>query len=256
MQQAVELAKKIIKDYSKDWSLELEDYGLHKIFSPVYSLKQPIEIRNKIVCFITYSLSPTSGWLDLKKDRTDNKKKILSHLDVDPSKKIFSDILDKKNEMVSVATFNFLEAMQDWRWGAVYDYYDFSSRLFKFASEKTEEEKKSEKKVKGADKEASVEIITEGLSIETVAKIEKEKGGLLNEAVNKRRQGDALLAEIQKDFVTTDHATKQDYGFQFSDTAKTKDVLSWRQFIAGPAKELKAKNHITKMFAAEVIDED
>lgn len=255
MQQAVELAKKITKDFSKDWSSELEDNKLHRIFAPVYGLKQTLEIRNKIVCFVIYSMSPNSGWLDLKKDRYENKKKIMEHLNADPSKKIFADILDKKNEMVSVSTFDFLEELKDWRWRAVYDYYDFSSRLFKFASEKTEEEKTSEKKIKG-DKEGGVEIISEGLGIETVAKVEAQKGTLLNDAVKKRREGDALLAEIQKDFVTTDHATKQDYGFQFSDTSKNREILSWRAFIAGPAKELKAKNHITKMFAQETEDDD
>ena len=250
MQQSIELAKKITKDYSKDWSSEIEDAGLHKVFQPVYGLKQPIEVRNKIVCFIIYSMSPDSGWLDLKKDRYENKKKILSHLDADVSKKIFLDVLEKRNEMVSIATFNFLEELKDWRWGAVYDYYDFSARLFRFASEKTEEEKVSEKKIKGS-KDGEKEIITEGLGIEIVAKIEAQKGLLLGDAVKKRREGDALLAEIEKDFVTTDHATQSDYSFKFSDTSKKKDVLSWRTFIAGDAKILKEKNHITKMFAQE-----
>lgn len=252
MQQAVDLAKKITTDYNKDWSSEIQDLGLHKVFDIIYSLSDSMAVKNKIICFIIYAFSPNSGWLDLKKDRYENKKKILSHLDADISRKIFADILERKNDKVSTATFNFLEELKDWRWGAVYDYYDFSSRLFRFASEKTEEEKVSEKKVKGKDEK---EVVTEGLGIEAIAKIEAQKGNLLKDAVAKRKEGDVILEEIRKDFVTTDHATKSDYGFDFTDTAKKKNILSWREFIAGDAKILKAKNHITQMFATEeVID--
>lgn len=245
MSKAIELANKIAVDFNKDWSSDIEQSGFHFVFQTILGLKQDLQTKNRIICFIIHSFDPASGWLDLNKDRYENKKKILSYLKADLSKKIYSDILDKKNEMVSIATFNFLQELKDWRWGAVYDFLDFSSRMFRFASEKTEDDKVKEKKNADGEKEQ----ITQSLDLETIAKIEGQKGNLLKDAVQKRREADQLLAEIQKDFVITDHATQSDYGFKLSDTAKKKNILSWREFIDGDAKILKAKNHITQMYA-------
>ena len=228
MLKAIELANKIRKDLSKNWLPELEESNLHKTFESVYSLnKATIVDCNTIVCFIIFAYSPDSTWLNLKSDRLDNKIKILSNMDAEVGNQIYQDLLYNKDETIGMSVFNYLEDLKDWKWRAIFDLLDYSSKMFRFATAETEEEKTFDK----MNKEGIVASMSESYSIDTIAKVNKEKGLLLDQAISKRKQADTLLDEIRKDYVSTDQSTQADFQFNFTDTAKKKDIMSWRDFI-------------------------
>ena len=81
------------------------------------------------------------------------------------------------------------------------------------------------------NKEGQKETLTEEIDIEKILKSEKEKGQLMDMAEDKRRKADKYIEEIRKDFVATDHATQQEFGFQFTESVKKKDIYSWSEFI-------------------------
>jgi hypothetical protein len=59
----------------------------------------------------------------------------------------------------------------------------------------------------------------------------KDKGILIQQSIDAKNNAENILNEIRKDFVATDDAVQKDFAFSFTDTAKKKDVLSWRAFI-------------------------
>lgn len=229
MNKAIQLSQLVKKELSKDWSEELEIYSLHKIFESVYSLEESFKDKNTIVCFIIYSYSPDSLWLDLNKDRFDNKKQILNNLGViNFDTGLYYDIINNKNELVGISIFNFLEQLKNWKWNTVFDLLDFSSKMAKFSTQETEEEKSYDKTNK---KSGETTTVTQDIPIEVISKVNKEKGYLLDQSIAKRIQADNLLKEIRTEFVKTDEATQSDFSFMFTETAKKKNILSWSEFI-------------------------
>jgi len=228
MTKAIDLSKEIIKDISKDWMQELEDRNLHFIFGAIYNIPElPIEDKNRIICFIILAYSPGSLWLDLNRDRYDNKKRILDSLAANTNEEIYKNIITGKNDIIGMCTFNFLEELKDWRWPIVFNLLDYSAKMQRFANKDTETEKSWDE----INKEGNKETLTEELDLEKIAKINKEKGNLLQQSIEKREQAEKMLDQIRKDFLLTNEATQADFDFKFSETSKKVDILSWRTFI-------------------------
>lgn len=232
MSAAISLSKEIRKDIHKDWSETLEDHNLHKVFLSVLRLSMPIEDKNRIICFIIYAFDPESLWLDLKKDRTENKTSILNNLDADTSNDIYKNILDNKHESVNEAIFNYLENLKTWKWKSVFDLIEHATNISRFAKKETKEEIEWEEKA--AD--GQTKKLSEDVDISTIAKVNKEKGLLINQSIEYREKADLIIEQLRKDFVATDNATQKDFGFQFTETVKKRDILSWRQFIDSKKK--------------------
>lgn len=227
MRKAIELAMKIYKDLNKDWTGDLELYNLHNIFQAVYNGPEKIADKNRIVCYICHSYNPDSLWLDLRKDRQSNKKTILTNLDADIKSDLYSGIIDNKNEIVNISIFKFLEELKDWRWSQVFDFLEYAGRMSRFAAMQTDEEKQYEK----VSKDGQVIKHTEEVDISVIARVNKEKGLLLDQAYNARQKANDLIDNIKKEFVAVDNAVQQDFQFSFSETSKKRDILSWRQYI-------------------------
>lgn len=228
MQKAIELAKKIRKNLDADWTSDIEEINFHSVFGAIYTINTiQIEDKNRLICLIIYAYDPESPWLNLEKDRFDNKLKMIDSLGGDSNLPIYQNFLYIGNEIINMCTFNFLEELKTWEWIAIFNLLDYASKMQRFATEETEAEKSYQK----MDKEGAVKTITSEVDIETISKVNKEKGLLLDQSIAKRRQADILLDEIRKKFVGTDHGTQSDFNFNFTDTSLKKDKLSWRNFI-------------------------
>lgn len=237
MPRALDIAKQISNDISTDHTELLHDNDLFSTFGSVYSLpEETFKTKNIIICFIIYAYSPESLWLDIRKDRVDNKTRILKNLGAETNAQIFKDVVSSNNEQTSIAVFNFLEDLKDWRWKQIFALLDFSARVLRRASEKTDDEKEWNE----LDKEGQKHTLKEDVDIEKILKSEKDKGSLMDMAEEKRRKADKLIEEIRKDFVSTDNATQQDFKFNFTDTSKKKDILSWSEFIKERNEKRKA----------------
>lgn len=227
MDKAIEIAKLISKDLGKNWTLVLEEYDLMRIFREVYTLSVSMEDINTVVCFIVYAYAPESFWLDLKKDRTDNKNQILINLGANIKTPFYQEVLLNKNELVNSSIFNFLENLKTWKWKFVFDLLDFSAKISKFVSEETEDEIVTDK----LNKDGEVKTLKQTVDIEVITKVYKDKSSLQEMSIQKRKQADELIKEIEKDFVNTNVATQADFAFNFTESAKRRDILSWRDFI-------------------------
>lgn len=228
MQKALNLALQIRKQLDKDWRTELEEYGLLNTFLPIYKLNDAnLEDLNRIICYIIYAYSPDSLWLDIKKDRIENKKRILLNLDADIKNKVFVDIINNSiNDIIGTSIFSFLEELKDWRWKVVFDLLEYSARMSRFANAETSAEK-TKKKGKG---ENEIDVIA-SVDIDIISKVNKEKGQLLQMSIEKRKQADDMINEIRKEFVATDNSVQMDFGVLFSESAKKRDIMSWSEFI-------------------------
>lgn len=227
MQKSIEVTRTISKNLSVDHSSLLEDYNLHYTLGGIYRLKIDIEDQNRIICFIIYAYDPESLWLDLKKDRDSNRNRILENLGANTTLKIYDSLRSRNDDIINMCVFNYLEELKNWKWAIIFNLLDNAAILQRFASEETEAEKSYQK----MNKDGEVKTITSDIDVETLVKAHKGKSDLLDQAISKRRQADALLDELRKEFVSTDQATQSDFGFNFTDTAKKKDILSWRSFI-------------------------
>lgn len=227
MQAAITLAKNIAKDTSKNYYEEFFLINLHKDFDPIYKSGYTQTQSNVIAAFIIFSYDNDSPWLDLQKDRHDNKRKILISLGVDPDSKIYSDILNYDDDGVQEVILSYLLNQTDARWQEIISLLDYSTKMLLFCNRKT-----SDKNKKGTRKNDLGEMEDEFdfLDQTEVAKINKEKGDLLLKAIEARKRGEELLQQIRNDYVKVDNAVQKDFGFQFTDNKKF-DHLIWEQRV-------------------------
>lgn len=149
-------------------------------------------------------------------------------LGLKPSMDLMREIIHNDCNGFNTCVSLFLGKLTDWRWSTIFTQLDYHANMLRFANQKTDSEKKFDKMSKeGVVKEMKVDI-----DMDTVAKINIQKGTLLKNAIEARHEADRLLEAIRKDFLPTDTATQSDFGFAFTDSAKKKiDIYSWRDFI-------------------------
>lgn len=228
MQKLPELIRKIEKGIDENWLDAIEEYGVAHIFLPVYNSSINIQDKNRVVCYIHYAYNPDSLWLDFRKDRIELKQRILQNLKADIKSDFYKNLIAQKSESANISIFNFLEALKDWRFRMIYDYLEYAANMSRFAGIQTEEERRFERLDK---KSGQVQKLSEEVNITDLTKVNKEKGILLDQSLDARRKADELLREIRKDFVATDQAVQSDFGFTYTETAKKRNILSWREWI-------------------------
>jgi len=228
MQKYIDVAKQLSEDPGKNWLPYLKEHNLHMVFNPIYRMNLNTEDMNLLVSFIIFSYHPDSPKLDVRKDRFDNKTRIAESIELDTSNEIIDQVFNNSNETANDVILNLLADLTDWRWSTVFSLLDYQSNMMRFVNQKTEIEKKTEK----LDKEGQTISTVEEFELSEIAKINKQKGELLEMATAAREKAEALILQIKRDVMNTDVAIQSDMGFSFSDTAKKKvDVESWKEFI-------------------------
>jgi hypothetical protein len=229
MSNAIEIAEKIKKNPEKNWLPDLELLNLHVIFRPIYKGHYQFETPSKIIAFIILSYDNDSPWIDLKKDRRENKLSIIRGLDADPNSKVFKEILNYENDDVQNIILEYLLNQIDHRWQEVMSLLDYSSKMILFCNQNTGDKFKTGSKVMN-EKTGELEDEYKFLDPADIAKANKEKGQLLDQAILSRKRAEDILKTMEDDFQKVDHATQADFDFQFSDVKKF-DILSWEDRI-------------------------
>ena len=228
MEKAIAAARKISKEPEINHLAYLEEINLYKSFEEIYKLNFSIIDANLLVAFIIYAYDPDSQKIDLRKERIDNKTSIAANIGLDVKKENINEILINANEKFNDVVAAYLSELTDWRWQTISTLLDYHANMMKFVNQKTEDERSFDK----MNKEGVVKTMKEEYELDTIGKINKQKGELLDLAISAREKADKLLAEIKKDFVHTDTAVQADFNFNFSETSKTKvDIYSWRGWI-------------------------
>lgn len=234
MSKATDLAKKIMKAPEENWLLHLEDVNLHVDFGPIYKLGYSQKISNTITVFIILSYDSSSEWINLNRDRYEDKIQILKGIGLTEKdgtfNSIFKPILEYENDEVQEVIVNFLLNHTDHRWQEIHSLLDYATKNIRYTNKRTSDKLKTGTIMD--DETKQLEDTYQDIDEKTMIMIRTEKGKLLATAIDNRRKADEILIKIKADFVKTDHAVQSDFGFSFTDTAKEKiDFYSWRQYI-------------------------
>jgi hypothetical protein len=221
------LAQKMLKDLEVNYLPDLELVNLHTIFRPVYKHNLTILNQNAIVAFVIFAYSEESPWLNPRKDRLTNKQEILSGIGVDPSHRIYKEIIEYQNDAIQQVILNYLLFCTDSRWQECISLLEYANKMILFCNQRTSDKQKTGEDI---DKENQVTEVFEYLDQSEVAKINKEKGDLLLKAIEARNKADIILKQVENDFQKTDASTQGDFDFSFSNIKKF-DVMSWEARI-------------------------
>lgn len=221
----IELAKKIKSGIEENHLALLEEENLLHIFRPVYKLQNNIRSLNALVVYIVYAYTNESPWLDVRKDRLENKKNILSGLEIKMDD-FFKKIIDCEHGTVNEVIADWLTDQATWQFRQVLVDLDYHQRMMKFVGQHTDSERQWDELNKDGEKHT----LTEEYNLDTVAKINKEKGLLLKQAMEARERADETLRKLKKDFVQLENAVQQDFDFSITDEKKI-DPMSWKDFI-------------------------
>jgi len=228
MIKSIEACRKIMKSPDSSGYPILNEINLHTIFETVYEMKYSLPVINSIVSFVIYAFDPDSHWLDFKKDRIENKIRIIEGLGQSKDKEPFNKILNGTDDKINEVILSYLINLTDWRWQTIFTLLDYHAKMIRFVQDKVD----SEKSYDAFDKDGQKHTLTEEIDLDKITKVNKQKGELLDQAISARKKADDLFSEIRKDFVAVDIATQSDLNFTFTETAKEKiDILSWREFI-------------------------
>jgi hypothetical protein len=230
------LAQKMIKDLEVNYLPDLELVNLHTIFRPVYKHNLTILNQNAIVAFVIFAYSEESPWLNPRTDRLVNKQQILSGVGVDPSNRIYKEIIEYQNDTIQQVILNYLLFCTDSRWREIISLLEYHDKMFLFCNQRTADKQQTGTSV---DKDGNVEADFEYIDQLEVSKINKEKGELMIKAIEARQKAETLLKQLESDYQKTDNATQSDFGFQFSDVRKY-DPLRWEDRIRRRKQENKS----------------
>lgn len=215
-------------DFEADWRAELERINIYDDVKIIYERKWKTDFCNQVLAFIVMAYDNQSGWIELHKDRWDNKEKIASKLGMNIKEKKVKDIIENNDPDVQAVVGWFVLHQIDWRWDAIISCFEYASEMFRFAKTKTDDKivVKSE-----GDKKEFAEV-----DIDRLTKGNMAKGLNLDKAIAQRRAGEELLKELRQDFVVLDTALEKEGKRKVTDAAK--NIESWESFI----KELKHPN--------------
>jgi hypothetical protein len=225
MQKAIKLAKTISGKIDADHSEQIEAENLHWVFEPLNELDIERKERNTLICAIIYSYDNESTWIDLKQDGQLINGSILRGLKADLSKPIYKDFLNQENEKINEAVGNYLDVVGDWRFTTIRKHIDYHAKYIRQTENETEFKDLSPEKRNTA---------REGL------------GKLMREAVNHRKTADALIQEVHRDYVATQHRVNQSFGKSFVDESIKRDIFSWREFVKNELRPLRQKQKEAK----------
>lgn len=226
MLKAIDAAKKIIKSFDESGYKFLEEVNLHKIFDSIYDSDESLHTCNAISSFVILAYDNDSSWLNLKQDRVENKTKILKSITPLYTVEYFRKVIHNDNSMVNDIIASYLEEQATWKWRHIMTSIDFHSTTLRFVQKKIDKGRTTEVE----DKDGEKSKVTEEYDIDLIAKVGKQKGDLLKQALEARASADNLLAEIRKEFVQLDHVITGDFGFSITDEKKI-DPMIWRSFI-------------------------
>jgi len=210
MLKAIEIAKKISKDLESDHLDLLEKANLKHIFSHISKLNYSLRERNIVICYIIYAYDNNSNWINLQADRLQDKKAILKGIGVSQDEQVYNDLTDAVTELpteIMDSISEYLKTIISWKWRTILTCFDYHADALSTIS----------KGVKSTDELEK-------------SKINKANGELLKQAIHQRTVGEELLKEIKSEYVKTDRATQQDFGFEVTDEQKL-DIFSWRDWI-------------------------
>ena len=211
----------LIEKPDEDWTAELKSINIYEDVASIYSKKWPTDFCNRIVAFIVLAYDNKSGWIELHKDRWDNKYKIASRLGLDIKNKTVTAIIENSNFTVNDIVAWFVDYQTDWRWDAIVSCFEYASEMMRFAKTKTEQRVFQ-------DQDEGGKMVFNEVDIDKLSSGNMKKGQNIEAAISQRKRGEELLKEIEEEFVQLNTVMHKEGKRQPTDL---KHIESWEIYI-------------------------
>lgn len=221
------LIKDLLKDLNSDWEERLRDINAYLEFEPIYKLKYKEAEKNLIVAFIILAYDYQSAQIDVRRDRSDDKSRILKNIGFDPTKELFKKIVSGEENTVKECGFNYCMSRKNWKFTSVLQLIEQSSESMRYAREKTDAQIMEEQMSKDGNNKIT---LTTDLDPEKVAKVKLIKMNILDKANEDRRKADDLIEEIKKEYAPIEKAIEEEYNFLITDSS-TFNIECWADYI-------------------------
>lgn len=210
MTKSLELAKKISKQLDVDNTELIEGMNLHKVFEGIYKLNAPLRVINTLICAIIYAFDNDSNWSDLKKTSHQDKENILKGLNADMKEPLYKTFIDFTNEDINDCIGDYLDLLPDWRFPQIIRSRDYHSKSLR---------------------EKDPDFSLDGMDDDKRIKAKEAVGKYIREGMSHRKLADELLLQVEKDYVTLNHRTEQDFNVKFTEQELKYDRSLWRNWI-------------------------
>lgn len=184
------------QDLEADWRNTLDNIGLWPSVQILYKDFTNWH-ANVILTFIVLAYHRESGWINLHKDRQENKDQIM--LDIGGIGALQDEELEKAcrgscDTTMCVVRW-LMDYQKDWRWLTIEQCFAFHSEIMH--APRSDDHKK--------------------------------RGQAISEAIDKRREGDKLLKEIQQEFIAVDSILEAEGLPKITDEGSGPG--SWEEFL-------------------------
>lgn len=183
---------------SSDWKPELDRINVYEEVAAIYFQKWSTDFCNRVLAFIVLAYDNRSGWIELHKDRWDNKFKIAQRLGLKTEQKVVKEIIQNQNHTVNDIVAWFVGFQVDWRWDAVLSCFEYASEMMRFAKTKTNEH------IVEATEDGGGKQQLQEVDIEKLSRGNLVKGKNLQDAIEQRKKGEELLKELREQFSVLD----------------------------------------------------
>lgn len=230
MSKILEIVQKRKNKLDESWMDDFEELNIDRELSFMYKSGLSVLEANIIFSFIILSYDKSSGWIEMHKNRMDNKKRIMTKLGGDLNNKVFADAVDNSSLFAQNIKVWFMRYIRDWRWETIMAYFDYHSEMMKFGGFKTIEEIEDVSYEDLGEEGGGIQEVktVKAIPVDKLAKGNIDKGSNLEKATQLRKQAEEMWEEIKKEFMVTDTVLEREGSMKITSTV---DPESWEQFI-------------------------
>lgn len=220
MSKLVKAILNLKSDIEGDWSQALEELNILQDIQPIYKLPIVDKVKNTILSFIILAYDNDSHWIELHKDRLDNKIKIMKRLGSNADEEPFHSVIYGTHTQTQELVSWLMIYQRDWRWDSAMAYFDYHAEIMKFSGVRTPD------KEQVSNKEG--QLVNEDIDIDKIVAANIKKGELIKKAIEMRLLGEAILKELQKEYVTVDTALEKEGRTKLTETV---DIMKWEHAV-------------------------
>lgn len=222
MSRILELILELKDRPESPWQDRLDRNNIWEDVKVLYNIQWSLKQSNITLAFIILAYDKKSPWLEIHKDRWENKRKIFTRLGGEINE-LTRKIIYNENEYVNQVVAWYYEYQKDWRWHSILTSFEYHAEMMRFAGFRTPEE-------------LHEEIITQentakqikSIPISELAKGNKEKGANIQQGIEARQKGEKMLEEIRHEYMTLDAISEKEGKVKFTETY---DPMCWATFL-------------------------
>lgn len=222
----LELIRDLLGDINSDWEDRLREINAFLEFEPIYKLPYKESEKNKIVAFIILAYDYQSAQIDVRRERSEDKARILKNIGLDSSSELFKSIVTGEEDIINECGFNYCMSRKNWKFRSALQLIEQSEEGMKYARSRTDEYLIEEE----ATKEGQILQLKKYLDQGEVAKVKLQKMSVQEKALENRRKADNLIEEIKKEYAPIEKAIEDEYDFAITNSENF-DVECWADYV-------------------------